>query len=188
MGASVAKAEAKVQQNMLQQAISSCPMVSASNVASGLNFISDGCSIKFRQSAKADSTCVVDNAFKLSAESIANASAEAKAAIGVAVGKSASEIEQDLKQSANTVCNSASASNVLKNSNFQCMANGSIDFAQESEVSSKCQIQNAFSQAAKAKVISDTKAKGFDPTFMMIAIAVIAVIVLILYVKIRSGG
>jgi len=132
----------------------------------------------------------MESALSTAADIIAQASSTAKAGIGFADSETAQDIQTSLSNTIDESCGTAEAQNAAKYGNITFLADSKgnvVNFALEGDVTTQCKLTAIESNMSKIDALGNSTAEGLDPTAMLIALAVVAVVGLAGYLILKKS-
>lgn len=191
MGASASLASQQFEQKFSNEIEASCPATSCVNDATAGPIVFGGKknNVNITQSCSVSSACSIDASTTSAAEIIAKQSAESKAGLGIAAAASLQDVKQDIANKIKAACGTTAGINKFKQ--------GAITFTKDSEgnqynliqkgdIKSQCALGLVSNLVAKLDGDNKAAASGFDPTTIMIVLAIVAVIGGLGYFMLRS--
>lgn len=179
MGGSVSSAVQVFETTMVNRIKNNCPKTIAKTKMNigPLVITGDRNTWEASQKAVASGDCVITNAIDTAAEQIANASAEAKAGLLFAASSTVQDVKQRLENITENECGGSIAA-LEQNSEAQIITGNDNKtlLNQEGDAKSRCVLRSINRMMSEMDGDAASKASGLDPTVLLIAIVIIALI------------
>lgn len=176
MGAQASSAVQEMTSEISTTVESSCPKTNCSNKleAASFNVSGTGNTGRIKQACTASSDCIMNAALSAATDQVAKASAEAKAGLGISATSTYQQIKTKLSNAIKQDCGSTAAENEMKLGEINISGSDNLgEILQVGDAKSKCQLGALTDTISKMSGEGDSKASGFDPTIIIIAIIVL---------------
>jgi hypothetical protein len=206
MGASTSIGATVIKQDAVSKIVNDCGSVTASNVGRLKNVTiapPEWCgrqsSFTYEQNAAVDAKCIIDNVQKTLTSTDSTASAESKAALGIATTISKQELDKTVKNIIENKCTDAKSLNELELEGVTIRACKSR-IIQVADAQTACKLKNAQDLVDKVVAKNEAKASGFNPldlcdcgsagkgvVWAIVILAVVGIAIFALWLKFRGG-
>ena len=178
MGAQVSSTSQKFQSELSNKIDASCPKTECKNEMD-LGVISatgKGSKVSATQRCKAAATCVMQHALDLASQQAFAAEATAKGGLGLAATDSRQDVRTKIENQIRQRCEGTSSTNKLLAKSARARSGAIIELVQEGDATTQCQLGGLSALVQQLEAKSSSTAAGFDPTAIIIVVAIVALI------------
>lgn len=168
MGASQSKSLQRFQQQVENRVVANCPRTVCSNETEVGDITVGGRrnTARIIQRCNATADCIMNHTINTAAQSIANASSDAKAGIGLSNANTTQDITVNLRNRVEQNCGSTESRNKVKVGNIKFLKGSDgnlVEIAQIGDAKSQCALGLMSDMFSKIDATASSKSSGWDP-------------------------